>query len=435
MSRYKISNTTKVSPSQANRYIISNLSVFVKTTIVLILSFLLAVPTYATDEDQEALLDFNDKSGIYYYKKGGQICANIAVSNISLTSAGYDRLKEAVLAYGKFAMDMQRKYGVPWEVVFAQMQKESTTGTAGIAINGAQNNWLGIKGSGDAGTYTSNGVNWAVYSSIEASIEDWAGSRVLRNGYYDDAFPYLDPTNYNLEQFLKIMISHYAPNSDNNNESAYLRDILSFINGPISAARQQAGWPSSADLARTENIPIGGQHPLNSALPAASTNTISQNCITPNNYDINQTALSLSWPDRTHSNTEPKPEYYKALNAPNGVAVRNNGQGEGDVCSKRGDSCDAFVATVFRYSGVDPDFPCCTAVAQLNYLSKSSLYEEVTDGSLLPGDIRVNQNHIELYVVLDDGTGRIASASHCQRTADHYSPFYPDSSYQVFRKK
>ena len=387
----------------------------------------------------EASLDRFDQNGIYYYNPNGNNCVS-TVTNPSLSSSGYERLKDAVKTFGATAMNMQREWGTPWEIVFAQMQKESQVGIAGVAVHGAVNNWLGIKGTGDAGTFvTTNSqgvvVRWAAYSSIEASIEDWAGTRVLRNGYYDDAFPYLDPNNYDLEQFLRIMISHYAPGSDGNNEVAYVSDIISFINGPIREARMEMGWPSSTELAANENIPIGGNHALGSDLPSAPANPINPNCISPSNGDINQTAISLSWPDRTHSNTDPSPLYHHALNRPDGVATLR----QGDACSIRGDSCDAFVATVLRYSGADSSFPCCTAVAQLNYLSSHpELYVEIPNtgnaADLQPGDIRVRPSHIEMYVLLEDGSGRIASASHCERTADHGISFYPDSTYRVFRR-
>lgn len=183
---------------------------------------------------------------------------------INGSNEGYERLKATVRTYGQLAMDMQRKYGVPWELVFAQMQNESGMGTAGIAVSGATNNWLGITGSGDAGYYeSSNGRHWAKFSSVGASIEHWAGPHVLRNGYYDSAFVYLNPSSYNLHAFIVEMLHHYAPSSDGNNETAYAAKVEATIAGPIRAVADEKGWPSSAELATKENIAIGGQNPLN----------------------------------------------------------------------------------------------------------------------------------------------------------------------------
>ena len=200
---------------------------------------------------------------------------------------GYARLKDAVKQYGEFAMQMQIEYSTPWEVVLAQMQIESGVGTAGHAVEGADNNWLGITGSGDAGTYVSaNGRHWAVFSSVEKSIEAWAGAYVLRNGYYNDAFPYLDPNNWDLEAFLVRMIAHYAPDSDGNNEQVYVNSILKLIDGPIKEAREEMGWLSSEEFAKKNNIPVGGNHPLDSKVEkgsgTAKTSYSSSNC---KNYD------------------------------------------------------------------------------------------------------------------------------------------------------
>ena len=105
-----------------------------------------------------------------------------------------------------------------------------------------------------------------------------------------------------------------------------------------------------------------------------------------------------------------------------------------------GASCDAFVATVLRFSGADPDVVCCGAANMLKYFATHpDLYEEIPNldnsSNLQPGDIRVRPDHIELYVVDESGTGRIASASHGDRTADHARDFYANSEYRVFRFK
>ena len=197
------------------------------------------------------------------------------------SGSGYEALKSATRKYGEYAMEMQKEYGTPWEVVLAQMQIESSVGTAGHAVQGATNNWLGITGSGDMGSYTSSkGRKWARFSTVEKSIEAWAGPRVLRNGIYDDAFAYLDPNNWHLKNFLVKMISHYAPGSDGNNESSYVNMIMNLINGPIREVREEKGWLSSEEFAKENNIPIGGKHPLGQKVQA-SESTSSDGVATP----------------------------------------------------------------------------------------------------------------------------------------------------------
>ncbi|MBR3169552.1 glucosaminidase domain-containing protein [Candidatus Saccharibacteria bacterium] len=245
---------------------------------VLILSASLTESVGATSIISDDLLQKYSAYDIYFYNVEQDIVCDFTelaeIESINGSDEGVfggayntDRLRWATGQYGEYAMEAQKKYGVPWEVVIAQMAVESSVGTKGIAVSGATNNWLGITGSGDAGVwYNSKGRAWAKFSSVEASIDAWAGRKVLRNGYYNDAFQYLDPNNYNLHAFLKVMISHYAPSSDGNNEAVYVSNVEKFINGSIRVVRQEKGWPSSAELAARENIPIGGQYPIGSSI-------------------------------------------------------------------------------------------------------------------------------------------------------------------------
>lgn len=363
-----------------------------------------------------------------------------AVAVTPVSGEAYARLKDVVRQYGEFAMEMQRTYGTPWEVVFAQMQKESSVGTAGHAVNGADNNWLGITGSGDAGSWTSpNGRNWAKYSSIEASIMAWAGPKVLRNGYYDASFQYLDPNSYRLESFLGAMISVYAPSSDGNNEQAYVADVMSFILGPIAEVRAEMGWPSSAELAEQDNIPIGGQTPLGQTVEA--THTVGTCFRVGGNGDITTTAIAFSWPGiRSHSVNDPKPEYRQALQA---VGLSTYG----DVNVNRGSSCDAFVAAVMR-STVDPSFQCCGTINQLKYLHGNPLYTEIENlgntSNLESGDIfildqkrdyKTASGHIMMFVI-DNGKPMLAHASYGERTGERGgNPYFKDhrGTYRIYR--
>ncbi|MBQ6486416.1 glucosaminidase domain-containing protein [Candidatus Saccharibacteria bacterium] len=183
--------------------------------------------------------------------------------------SGGSRLYEYTKKLGSYAMSLQKKYGTPWEVIFAQMQHESSMGTLGVAVSGATNNWLGITGTGDAGYYKkcSECRKWAKFSSLEAMMDAWAGRKVLRNGYYNAAFQYLDPNNYDLHNFLKKMISIYAPASDGNDVANYINKVEGYINGTIRQVRQEMGWPSSAELAKQQNIGIGGDYPIGGNVP------------------------------------------------------------------------------------------------------------------------------------------------------------------------
>ena len=190
-----------------------------------------------------------------------------------------ERLADVTRKYGGVAMDLQKEWGTPWEVVFAQMQVESAVGmsengvNAGVAQNGYYN-WLGIRGDGgkfSVGTpyYTSNGWNWAQYESIENMMKDWAGEYIARNGQYDEAFKYLDPNNYDMRSFLDEFIRTYLCGSDpeckaEQTDSAleYITSVMNMLEGTIKTVREEEGWLSSEDFAKKNNIGIGGQHPI-----------------------------------------------------------------------------------------------------------------------------------------------------------------------------
>lgn len=156
--------------------------------------------------------------------------------------------------------------------------------------------------------------------------------------------------------------------------------------------------------------------------------------VSPGNGDIAATAKRLSWPERGH-NMIPNSEYKAAL-AQTGVNKL------GDACSKAGNSCDAFLATVLRLSGVDKEFPCCGADMQGAYMQKNSDKYEVVQGvftrgrekealnMLKPGDLMWRTGHVKIYL----GDGKEAGASHCARTAEQSGLVF-DGSYVVFRAK
>ena len=103
------------------------------------------------------------------------------------------------------------------------------------------------------------------------------------------------------------------------------------------------GHPTSANL-------IPGAFLIFSAL--GGSNGIS-NCSGSGggNLSINQTALNLAWANTGHGIT-PNDNYRNAL-------IETGINRLGDRWSMMGASCDAFVATVIRYSGIDKNFVCC----------------------------------------------------------------------------
>ena len=406
-----------------------------------LLSTLLALFTIFATPAAYALsevdLDKLDAINAPYYKLNAceeTIAAAAAVGSFDgASSAGVSDLQAAFIdQYHDIAEQLSIEYGIPWEAVIAQGILESASGTSHYART--RNNFFGI------GAFDSNPDNAHSYAT---PAEGWRGYyeniRVTATYRNHGAFNYPgDPYGY----ISAVKAAGYATDPN------YVAKVSNIIAAVENRAKEK-GWKSSAELL-AEHPEMSGNASANGAgtgSPAAvaaaiaaencngpSNSTSSDGSATPGNGNVNSTALTLSWPEFGHDPwNDPKPEYRAAL-ASTGVNRL------GDACSMNGNSCDAFVATVLRYSGVDPNAACCGTTNMLNYfLAHPEIYQEIPNtgstANLQGGDIRVNHQHIELYVTLPSGEGRIASASHCDRTADHAGNFYVDMSYRIFRVK
>lgn len=347
-------------------------------------------------------LDFMDKNGIYYFNPEGFAdgCLPGLGSYDGIATAGLSSIQSAFVdQYHNIAVQLSSEYGIPWEAVMAQGILESDSGTSNFARN--RNNFFGIN------AVDSNPDNATYFSS---PAEGWQGyyQFIKNNPRYRaaGAFNYPDdPYGY----IAAIKSAGYATDPN------YVAKVSSLIKAVQNRAEEK-NWSSS-----TITDPV-----MSASLYGCS-------AIIQGNGNINATALALSWPDRSHSINDPKAEYRAALNA---VGLSSYG----DSFVRIGASCDAFVATVLRYSGADPSVTCCGAANMLAYfISHSNLYAEVPNignpSNLQPGDIRASMSHVELYVVDENGAGKIASAKFGGRTADHGISYYSDSSYRIFRYK
>ena len=146
------------------------------------------------------------------------------------------------------------------------------------------------------------------------------------------------------------------------------------------------------------------------ALGGLTTGTgCNENSFGAGNMSLNETALKYAWPvGDPHVGTMTPTEAYKEAYTKVGLGYVMPG----------GSSCDVFVATVARTSGVDPDFACCgVQSSSIPHLERSDKWEEITysdpkDTSFLrPGDVLTVPGHIKMYVE-KDGKGYIAQASY-----------------------
>ena len=372
----------------------------------LFISFLIlacsASPTFAISE---SVLDFLDLNNIFYYnpESTNKNCYPGIGSFDGIVTAGLSPQQSAFIdRYYDIAATLGAEYGIPWETVMAQGILESGAGTSRFALE--RNNFFGI------GAFDSNPNNARSFAS---PAEGWKGyfENIKNTPTYSahGAFNYAnDPYGY----LVAIKEAGYATDPN------YISKVGSLIKAVENRATEK-NWNLSSQTTKT----------------TTHTSSILMGCSygSQGNHDLNSTAINLSWPDSSHSPDDPKPEYKAALNT-TGVASL------GDNCSMAGKSCDAFVATALRYSGADENVPCCGAARMLAYFaSHPDLYEEIPNlgnsSNLQPGDIRAKPSHVEMFVLLPDGSTRIASASHCDRTADHARSFYQDSGYRIFRRK
>ena len=386
--------------------------------LTLLVSFVAPLKVSAISE---STLDFYDRNGIYYYNPDGfsEGCYAGLGSYDGVTTAGLTDLQAAFVdTYHGFAAELSAEYGIPWETVIAQGIVESASGTSNFARE--RNNFFGI------GAFDSNPNAAKSYASPQ---EGWQGyyENILKTSTYREhgAFNYPnDPYGY----LVAIKAAGYATDPN------YIQKIGEYIKAIENRAKEK-GWQLSSSLPATNTSPLAAGITGTASTPITTSASHLHVCntATSGNGDINQTALELSWPDRSHDVRDPKPSYTKALEE-----VGLSSYSEEWV--RIGSSCDAFVATVLRFSGADPNVVCCGAANMLSYfISHSDLYEEIPNignqSNLQPGDIRAKPSHVEIYVVTESGAGRIASASHGDRTADHGIGYYYDSSFRIFRLK
>lgn len=404
-----------------------------------------AKPEYYTADGVHPYDNYDDWVDVIYNAlpeggNSGSSSTSIAVTDNKLYNGDpviADNLMEKVKANQPFYEAAANKYKIPWQIIAVLHIREAGAGRYNPS-NG--------QGAYQLYSYTAGGSNGnAFYPAGEISDAEFTRQTEIVADLIANS--YGKGLDLNTEGGVKRFFFQY-----NGVASVYIAQARD-----LGYTEEEANWgegsPYVMNMADAKRDPTanpnwkqivydGGSavnYPAN-VVPGAYLmysvlGGVSSMCSVGGNGNINDTALLLSWPERGHDPwNDVKPEYKTAL-AETGVNKL------GDSCSMNGNSCDAFVTTVMRYSGVDKDFPCCGVSTQYSYLSSHpELYEEIPNiGSaenMQPGDIRINPGqHIEMYVVLKDGTGAIASASHCDRTGDHGIPYYADSGYIIYRKK
>ncbi len=199
-----------------------------------------------------------------------------------------DRLKLMVEVYGEYAMQLQKYYGIPWEMPFAVMIFESQVGadTESMSYIIQQAGYYNLMGltfpvSGrfpdnkyrvaNAGTNENGCFSTPTYPNCFVAYDSI--SKMLlgytiyhgRSGYmpsvsYDAGLKLLSPDNYQLGESIQHLMETYC-------EGGCYRDrILSIIRsggdngewtGLLDVVREK-GWKNSEELAKEWNIQPGG---------------------------------------------------------------------------------------------------------------------------------------------------------------------------------
>ena len=168
------------------------------------------------------------------------------------------------------------------------------------------------------------------------------------------------------------------------------------------------------------------------------------------NGDIGASAIELAWPQGTSddiiqkSASEKFSKYFSSL---------SQSQSDKGKCYADGKSCDRFVGTAIRYSGVDSEFAFgYVDTGVLPYVESNDSWEEVkmNDSKTLKeyksGDVlffyepgKDNPTHVAIYAEDSSGKGHLVQASYCkyfgvvQDTTNITSSNY--SKIRVFRNK
>ncbi len=256
---------------------------------VLVFSLLcIMVPAISVNALTQQQLHYFSQNNIMFYKPDDECETSVKFGGEELTWNDLnaleenDRLKLVVETYGEYAMQLQKYYGIPWEMPFAQMVFESRVGAdhgkdsvSYIIEKAGYYNMLGLTSGNGPDYYAapgfpgynstdSKGVNhdYSGYDSISKMLLGYAIYHV-RNGHeaelaYDKGLKMLSPDDYKLKEAIPALMYSYCPGE------CYQDEIWSVIRGGntiwtgLLDVVKENGWKNSEELAKEWNIQPGG---------------------------------------------------------------------------------------------------------------------------------------------------------------------------------
>lgn len=412
-------------------------------------AFLLAIFPVNTFAVSESTWDKFDILNVFYYDPDGESCTTSSIKLGTTLYNGKDVLSSDALskiaANQPFYESAAEKYNIPWQLIAALHYRES-----GLTRYNPDNG----QGAYQLYSYTNGGANENAFrpageiSDSEFQRQTDLVAKLIKERYgaglnlnTDDGvktffFRYNGTASAYISQARDLGYSEAEANrgegspyvmnlADKNRDSSQNPDWhqITSDNGDMnSKANQQPG-------AFVIYSALGGSTGYSSCSTGSDNSDSSSITASGGNGDLNKTAISLAWPEHGHGLNAT--DAYKTALAETGLSRY------GEKYVKIGASCDAFVATVFKYSGVDKDFTCCGVSghgATWSYVTNSGKFQEVPNNanSLRPGDIRLSNGHIEMVVKVN-GVLKIASASHGSRTGEIGNFYNNSATFKAYR--
>ena len=394
----------------------------------ILLTFTIINATYVHAENDDNVLDFYDSNNIFYYDGKASNC----VSSTPLDLSGNKLYNgDPVLTEGQLALieknkpiyeQSAAKYNLPWQM-FAVIHNMETS------LNGTRNpdNHPGIYQFYEA-------RNTNRYPPGPVTLEEFQKQTdELAQQILSDYGKGLDLTTddgvkamwFKYNGRAKIYVNQGRDLGFNDTQASQLGEGSPYVMNLADANRDSRNNKNWLECKKDTCTVIGpasiraGTFIQYKALGGGGSFTSSGISCGPASAEtgnlIVDTAISFSWPEGQEAEAvklNMVDKYEEALK------IANTGHHV-----YHGASCDVFVATVMRYTKLDPDFVCCgmsagTGRATGKYVEGNpSKYQPVPefDGTnwnvLQNGDIVMNHQHIAIFFKTKDGVGKLAHAS------------------------
>lgn len=361
-----------------------------KVTITILIAILLPTEAMAISDR-----DFMS-NGIYFLDRKSSQCL---VSGEPGSGTPTNSTREFVRKYIKGAVEVNKKYGVPYEAMMGQAILES--GHGGSSLTSVHNNFFGIKADSSwrgasvtmPTTEVYNGktvivmADFRSYPTIEAGWTDH-GLFINENERYKKALDHPGNPRLYIEEVAK---AGYATDPN------YASKVTALIGEIETIVKEENLAPPSSQIKLELVVDRNG-----SVSGSATNNQLDNNC--NNNStgvvagDIVATAKGLARQELTNS-WEPSPAYVEARKKYN--------PGLGLEPSTLTD-CGKFVSTVMRASGADSNYEAAGTGGQRSYVLNNSekffTKQNPSFSDLQPGDVLVNNGHTLIFAG-DQGGG------------------------------